>query len=89
MNKKYRFNWLKCDNVGWVSADEVLQLHGVCVVKMINFRLVIAKNCRYFSTQNRLDNKVVEQAKPLKRGPKGYTEDGGHVYPGFTYYPRY
>jgi len=61
-----------------------------------NLQHLYARSCRYFSTQNNyngaLNAAVVDTStvknRSMKRGPKGYTEDGGHIYPGFTYYPR-
>ena len=62
-----------------------------------NLQQLCSRSCRYFSTQNSyngalnaaaVDSSALEN-RSTKRGPKGYTEDGGHIYPGFTYYPRY
>jgi len=61
-----------------------------------NVQQLCARTCRYFSTQNNysgaLNATTVNSSKvenrSNKQGPKGYTEDGGHIYHGFTYYPR-
>merc|ERR1712200_88949 len=67
------------------------------VEKMLkNVQQLCARTCRYFSTQNNysgaLNATTVTSSKvenrSNKQGPKGYTEDGGHIYHGFTYYPR-
>ena len=51
-------------------------------------------NCRRFFTAStlQLNSKSVAPVTDedcLKRGQKGFTKDGGHIYHGFTYHPRY
>merc|ERR1712200_322492 len=67
------------------------------VEKMLkNVQQLCARTCRYFSTQNNYSgalnattvNSSKAENRSNKQGPKGYTEDGGHIYHGFTYYPR-
>nr|CAG4648928.1 EOG090X0EYV [Polyphemus pediculus] len=59
---------------------------------IFGFKHILVRSPRNFSTHNNVAFSSVsiksDQNKTRSRGPKGFTEDGGHIYHGFTYYPR-